>query len=91
MTLKSGDRLQKPEGCSDEMYVNNCTFHDCRLTSSWLTVYASSLMYQWVPGNLIKELTLRYIGIPFQGMKGGGGSMGEGKNTPSRFMLRKLG
>jgi len=62
MTLKNGDRLEKPEGCSDEMYVRNCAFHSACLLSD----------VKWVLGNLTKELTLRGISIPFEGIDGGG-------------------
>lgn len=62
MILKNGDRLDKPEGCSDEKYVRNCAFH-----SAWLLSDV-----KWVPGNLTKGLTLRCISIPFEGIERGG-------------------
>ena len=73
MTLKNGDRLDKPEGCSDEMYVRNCTFQSACLLSD----------VKWVPGNLTKGLTLRCISIPFEGIEGRGGGERGSRNTPS--------
>ena len=38
-------------------------------------------MYKWVPENLMLGATLRWTSIPSRGSR----------NTPSRFMLQKLG
>ena len=46
-----------------------------------LTVPLSTLVYKWVPANLMLGVTLRWTSIPSRGSR----------NTPSRFMLRKPG
>ena len=46
-----------------------------------LIVPLSTQVYKWVPANLLLGVTLRWTSIPSRG----------GRNTPSRFMLRKPG
>ena len=41
----------------------------------------STQVYKWVPANLLLGVTLQWTSIPSRGSR----------NTPSRFMLQKLG
>ena len=46
-----------------------------------LTVPLFTLVYKWVPANILLGVTLRWTSIPSRG----------GRSTPSRFMLQKPG